>query len=240
MGSPENNATLCRQMVQKFGAVCIAPSYRLAPEHPFPTGINDAWDAVKWVAANATSLGASPETGFILGGVSAGGNIASVLAHRARDENLQPPLTGILLQAPSVLPPSVVPEKYKDRYLSRTQPECLDVPILGRELKKIYNDANNADDYSALYASFNWPTGHQGLPRHYFQVCGQDQLRDEALIYESVLREENGVETRIDVYPGQPHVFWSIFRGLKATRKFGEDFVKGIAWLLEREAHSEA
>src|SRR5436305_973828 len=92
---------------------------RLAPEHPFPTGINDSWDALKWAAANASSLKANPEIGFIVGGASAGGNIAAVLALRARDEELSPPLTGQYLCVPALLHPANVPEKLKHEYLSR-------------------------------------------------------------------------------------------------------------------------
>ena len=234
-GRPEDTAVSCRKIVQTFGAVCVAPSYRLAPENSFPVGVNDAWDALKWIAANATSLGASPEAGFLLGGVSSGGNFTSVLSHRARDEDLQPPLTGLILQAPSLLPPSTVPEKYRDRYLSRSQPECVDSFLPSAQLRKICYDSTMPDDHSPLYAPFNWPTGHNNLPPHYFQVCGTDVNRDEALIFESVLREENNVNTRIDVYPGQPHVFWSVFPQLEATKKFAVDFVNGVGWLLEKE-----
>ena len=83
MGTPETTASLCRILVQQFSAVCIAPSYRLAPEHPFPAGINDAWDSVRYIAANATSFSAFPKCGFLVGGVLAGGNFASVIAHLA-------------------------------------------------------------------------------------------------------------------------------------------------------------
>ncbi|KAL6720060.1 hypothetical protein ACLMJK_001981 [Lecanora helva] len=240
MGRPEDAAVLCRLLVQKFDAVCIAPTYRLAPEHQFPTGVNDGWDGFKWIASSADSLGADPMAGFLLGGVSAGGNLASVFSHRARDEAIQPPLTGVFLQTPGILPPTVVPEKYRDRYLSRTQPECLKDPILTPELKKLYYDAYAPDDYSALSVPFNWPTGHRDLPPHFLQVCGSDINRDENLIFESVLREENGVMTRMDIYPGQPHIFWQVFRELSATKKFWADTVSGIAWLLQKEKRVES
>ena len=232
-GRPEDTATLCRLLVQEFGTVCVAPSYRLAPEYKFPTSVHDGWDTIKWVVANASSLGACPAAGFLVGGVSAGGNLASVVAHRARDEKMQPPITGIFLQTPGLLPPTVVPKKYRDRYLSRTQPECLKDVILTPQLKKLYYDAYAPDDYSALSVPFNWPTGHGDLPPHFFQVCGGDINRDENLIYESVLREENGVMTRLNLYPGQPHVFWLVFRQLAATESFWEELVSGIGWLLK-------
>ena len=71
--------------------------YRLAPEAPFPAAPNDAWDALTWAAANAKEvLGADPSKGFIVCGTSAGGNLTDVVAHLARDEKLNPPLTGLI------------------------------------------------------------------------------------------------------------------------------------------------
>lgn len=94
---------------------------RLAPEHPFPTAVNDSWDALKWAAANASSLAANPKLGFIVGGASAGGNLTAVMTHLARDEGLSPPLTGQYLCCPALLHDGNVPEKFKPEYLSRTQ-----------------------------------------------------------------------------------------------------------------------
>ncbi|KAF7341788.1 Esterase/lipase/thioesterase [Mycena sanguinolenta] len=57
--------------------------YRLAPEHPFPVGLNDCYAAVKWTAENCNAIRGSLTKGFIVGGTSAGGNLASAVAHRA-------------------------------------------------------------------------------------------------------------------------------------------------------------
>ena len=81
-----------------------AYNFRLAPEYPFPTWINDAWDATKYFAENAASYHASPSKGFIVGGSSAGGNIAAVLAHLSRLEMLEPPITGQYLSVPTLFP----------------------------------------------------------------------------------------------------------------------------------------
>ena len=72
--------------------------------------------------------------------------------------------------------------------------------MLTRESEHYQPDIN-----SPLYAPFNHPDGHTGLPPIAFQVCGMDPLRDEALIYERVLREDFGVNTKLHVYPGLPH-----------------------------------
>jgi len=61
-----------------------------------------------------------------------------------------------------------------------------------------------------------------------------DSLRDEAFIYEQILREENGITTKVDVFPGLPHAFWSIYPEAQFSKDFQKDSVKGITWLLEQ------
>jgi acetyl esterase/lipase len=61
-----------------------------------------------------------------------------------------------------------------------------------------------------------------------------DPLRDEALIYEEILSEDNGVKTLVDLYPGLPHGFWSVWTEAGFTKTFRDDCVKGMKWLLEQ------
>ena len=71
------------------------------PEYPFPTQIWDAWSALKWVSVNADTLGID-RARLSVGGVSAGGHLAAVLAHLARDDEDMMPLKLQLLVVPSV------------------------------------------------------------------------------------------------------------------------------------------
>lgn len=66
-----------------------------------------------------------------------------------------------------------------------------------------------------------------------------DPLRDEGLLYERILREECGVKTKLDVYPGLPHGFWGFFPHLKSSRAFVKDTMRGVAWLLGKEVREE-
>lgn len=86
-----------------------------------------------------------------------------------------------------------------------------------------------------LFSPLLWESGHSGHPPSVFQICGQDPLRDEGLIYERVLREEEGVKTKVYVYPGQPHGFHSVAPTMKASQKFIQDSVDSIGWLLEQK-----
>jgi acetyl esterase/lipase len=73
------------------------------------------------VAENASKLEADLTKGFIVAGTSAGGNLASVVAHEAVDAKLSPPITGQFLSVPVLVHPSAVPEKYKPHYHSWEQ-----------------------------------------------------------------------------------------------------------------------
>ena len=155
------------------------------------------------------------------------------MTHLARDEKLSPPLTGQYLSIPLVLPHSVAPEKYKEFLLSEQQTRA--APILPKEAIDMFNGAYKADYHDPRYAVFNHPKGHADLPPAFFQVCGMDALRDEAILYDRVLREDYGIKTRFQIYPGLPHGFFGFFPMLKSSAKFREDMIDGIGWLLGKE-----
>jgi acetyl esterase/lipase len=234
IGAPEGEEQTARNLVQAFGAVAISASYRLAPEFKFPYAPKDAWAALKWAAANATSWGADPSVGFIVGGTSAGGNISAILAHVARDEKLSPPLTGQYLAIPAVLPRGKEPEKYKPYLHSYEQNK--NAPVLPLAAVDMFMRGYEPDeDDDVWYATFNHRKGHAGLAPAFFQIDGMDVLRDEAIVYERVLREENGIKTKKYIYPGLPHGHWGFFPFLASSKKFRKEQVEGFGWLLGRE-----
>jgi acetyl esterase len=87
IGGLETHDSLCRQLALKSGAAVVALDYRLAPEHRFPTAVDDAWAAMRWLAREAASLGLDGSR-LAVGGDSAGGTLAAVCAIHARDVGL--------------------------------------------------------------------------------------------------------------------------------------------------------
>ncbi|KAK3080590.1 hypothetical protein LTS18_014992 [Coniosporium uncinatum] len=227
-GTVEQCTGTARALVETYGAVVVNPSYRLAPEHPFPEGVNDGWDNLKHLATNAEKYGATPSAGFVVGGYSAGGAIAAVLAQRAKDEKLSPPLTGQLLSVPLIFH-DTVPEEYREFFFSREQNAY--APGFNKMAYEGVLAALKPDFSSPLWSPVNATSGQEGLPPAYLQVCGMDPLRDDALIYEKMLNAA-GVKTKLDLYPGVPHGFWMLHPMLASAKKAKKDDVNGIGWLL--------
>ncbi|EIW56062.1 uncharacterized protein TRAVEDRAFT_129910 [Trametes versicolor FP-101664 SS1] len=211
--------------------VIVSPDYRLAPEYPFPTGVDDAFAALKWAKQNAETFNADLRKGFLVGGPSAGGNLAAVLAHRAKDdpELAQYPLTGQIMQYPATVHPDAVPEEYKEKYTAYG--EMTDVNILPTRfmheffLELLQGPPTDPDVSPLLNASF------KGLPPALVQVCGMDPLRDDGLLYAERLTKA-GVPTRLHVYPDAPHGFHLIFQHTKIAQTFEEDLKAALRWML--------
>lgn len=164
------------------------------------------------------------------------GNITAVVSHLARDEKLSPAITGTLLMIPFYVWSGVVPDSWKAEYRSIEQNK--NAPILSKKAADMFID-NYEPDLSKrgdpLMSPALWPTGHADLPPAVFQICGQDPLRDEALIMERIMREQHGTKTKVFMYPGLPHGFWSVLPTMNASKKFVAESVEGVQWLLQQK-----
>lgn len=255
IGNAEMETPTCIHATRTYDCICVSLEYRLSPEVKFPVAYEDCWDALRWVSSyapahqtgrypntngptqlseHASEIGADLTKGFVFGGTSAGGHIAIPLTHRARDEGLQPPLTGVYLNVtPSLVPQSLTDdlvEKYKNLYQSRGV--LKDGITLSTVSMDFYDEAVEPNFSSPLWSPLLWPTGHGGLPPTFFQICGADMLRDDALIYERELRLDHGIKTRVTMYEGLPHIFWYNYPDHSASKKFVEDASIGLGWLL--------
>ena len=230
MGSLTDEDAHCRLFAAKLNATCVNIGYRLAPEHKTPTMVHDCWSVIQWAANNADAIGADPGKGFIIEGSSAGAQMADVIGHLARDQKLDPPLTGLLEICTSTCQYDVMPAEYKSEFLSWDQ----EMPggMTKDTLLKFYNLTGAAKDPAHHFNSpLLWPGGHAGIPPVFFQVHGRDFVRDTALIYERLLREQ-GIQTKLKVYPGVPHGFNTMFFATDIAQQHDRDTLDGMEWLL--------
>ncbi|KAH9915637.1 Alpha/Beta hydrolase protein [Amylocystis lapponica] len=213
--------------------VTVNVDYRLAPEHKFPTSTHDSYAAVKWVPY-LSLLNVDLSKGFIVGGNSAGANIATVIAHKAGNDDFfaTRKLTGQILGMPSVVNHLDIPEEYKSELLSAET--IKDTPVLPRSSLEVFAETVGARPNDPEFAPIYYPS-RRGVPPAYFQICGWDLLRDEGFLWEKLHREA-GIPTKIDVYPGMVHGFPTLLPNLKATTKYWNDLRGGVKWVLSVKA----
>ncbi|KUJ10556.1 alpha/beta-hydrolase [Mollisia scopiformis] len=232
MGKLEMEEMNCRTWAKKFGGVAVSITYRVCPENAWPTPIEDVYDVVNWIGTNSKDLGADPAKGFVLGGTSAGAVAAITVSHLRRDERLTPPLTGLHLGVPAPCIVSSLPAKYREKEKSWEQ--NMNAPIFNVEVSGFLSRHVDYKPFDPLRSPLLFPTGHKDLPPTYFIIAGADPWRDSGLIYEQVLREECGVKTKVDVYPGLPHGFWQIFSAAGFSKECRDKSDDGLEWLLRQ------
>ena len=197
-GDLDSHDPPCRFLAERSGVRVLSVEYRLAPEHPFPAGVDDAMTAYRWVTENAASLGADL-TRLGVGGDSAGGNLAAVTAIGAAREGL--PLAFQLLVYPGTDATTDRASKRlfgQDFYLTREfMDESLD--------RYLPDPALRADPrVSPLLADLP-----AGLAPAYVASAGFDPLRDEGEAYARTLAEA-GVEVELRRFTDQIHGFLNI------------------------------
>ncbi len=185
-----------RHLAARTGAVVIAVDYRKAPEHRLDAAFDDALAVVRWVHANAAGLGIDPDR-IAVGGDSAGGNIAAVVAQElAASSDRGPELALQLLVYPAV---SV---EYEPARTRDTADGTLNEPTM---LWFESHVAASVDPRSRRY----YPLAAEdvsGLPPAVIVTAGYDPLRDEAITYLDRLRAE-GVRAEHLHYPDEIHGF---------------------------------
>ncbi len=215
----ESHDAMCRRLVLESGCQVIAFDYRRAPEHPFPAPLEDSWDALQWVAE---TCGGQP---LILGGDSAGGNMAAVLALRARDRG-GPPLVLQVLVYP-------VTDHAMDTASYARHGSGPDTFLTTGEMTwfwelYIADPARRADpEASPLRAK-----DLSGLPPAIVLTAGYDPLRDEGIAYAERLRAA-GVPVTHHHYEDMIHAFFTLVnlleRGDEAVAQVGADIRAALA-----------
>jgi acetyl esterase len=189
-----------RALAQRSGVVVVSVEYRLAPEHPFPAGLDDCHAALEWVAANADPLGIDAAR-LAVGGDSAGGNLAAVTALAARDRG-GPPLRFQLLVYPVIDSLFTYPslrENGEGYLLTEDSIRWFADLYLGE-----HHEHGDPKDprVSPIYAD-----DLTGLPPALVISAEYDPLRDENEAYGLRLRQA-GVDVQISRYDGMIHGFF--------------------------------
>ncbi|WP_422747646.1 alpha/beta hydrolase [Mycobacterium sp. WMMD1722] len=220
VGDLDTHDATCREHAVGAGAVVVSVDYRLAPEHPYPAAVDDAWAATRWVHAHGDELGADPSR-LAVAGDSAGGNLAAVISQRARDTD-SGPIAFQLLWYPATMWDESLP----------SYSENATAPVLDRAAILAFSrwyapDADFSDPDPGLAPGR--AADLAGLPPAYVAVAGHDPLRDDGVRYAELLAaagvpvELHNAQTLVHGYLGYsgvvPAATEATERGLAALRE---------------------
>jgi acetyl esterase len=229
IGSIEQYDAAARKLAERTSCALVVPDYRLAPEHRYPTAVDDSYAALEWTASRLGDITGREDAPLIVAGDSAGGNLAAVIALRARDNHgpeialqiLVYPVTDADLDRPSYLEP--------DNQL-----------LLTRDSMKWFwdhyvpdPDRRSEPDVSPLRAA-----SLAGLPPAVVMTAEHDVLRDEGEAYADRLRD-SGVPVDFKRYDGQMHGFFTMLVLPGGERAF-QQFVTAARACVVHHAQARA
>lgn len=212
-GNLETHDTSLRQLANLAQTVIIAVDYRLAPEYPFPAGLNDCEFAVKWIIKNAFFLNLNPNK-ITIAGDSAGGALAATITRKFRKiviaQLLIYPVTDNSLQTSSWKEFQDGPlldlkggiqawDWYLPNSADQNNPDA--VPIFADDLKK--------------------------LPATFVAVAQYDPLKDEGILYAEKLKA-NSISVNLKLYKGMPHGFFQMGGFIDDTEILMKDMAEFI------------
>lgn len=202
IGNPAQDDALCRRFAAELGATVAAVKYRLAPQNPYPAGLEDCYSALAWLSA----LPAVDLTRVAIAGASAGGGLAAALALLARDRG-EIPLAAQILVYP-----------------------MLDDRTVGVEFDdpghRLWTQGSNRFGWSAYLGDADpnraVPARHEdlsGLPPAWIGVGTLDLFHDEDVTYVKRLRDA-GVPCELDIVDGAFHGFDQLAAKSSVSRAF--------------------
>ena len=197
LGDLDSHDAMHRHLAARAGCAVLGVGYRLAPEYPFPAGLDDVATAFAWARREASALGCDPYR-IALGGESAGGNLTAALTLRLRDEGKAQPLFQFLVHPAT------------DLTLSYPSINEVETPGLSRPFLDaccaLYSGAAGTSDplVSPLLAE-----RHDGVAPAIVLTASEDPLRDDGELYARALIAA-GVETLACRLQSLPHGFMAL------------------------------
>jgi acetyl esterase len=199
IGSLETHDSLCRQIALRSGAAVLALDYRLAPEHRFPTAVDDAWAALRWLAENGTALGLD-STRLAVGGDSAGGTLAAACAIHARD-------IGIPLRLQVLITPGTNAHADTPSHRAFAHGYLLEAEDIAWFFDQYIDHSQRSDwRFAPLEAE-----ALDGVAPACVVLAECDPLVDEGIAYADRLRTD-GVMVALELYRGVTHDFIKLGR----------------------------
>ena len=199
VGDLDSYDVLCRTLANRVRCAVLSVDYRLAPEHPFPAAVDDAYAATRWAHRCSEQLDIDPAR-IAVGGDSAGGNLATVVALLARDRGA-PPLVFQLLVYPAT---DMCSERPSQRQFGRGY-------LLELEAIRYFQHKylTHARDYRDWRASPLLRDQLAGSPPALIVTAGFDPLVDDCIAYADRLREA-GVDVEYRCFDGMIHGFLTL------------------------------
>jgi acetyl esterase/lipase len=218
-GNPEQDDFKVKNLTATGRCITVSVDYRLAPENPFPAGLEDCYLALKWIFSNADTLGID-RTHIAIGGGSAGGGLAASLALLARDRR-EVSISFQMLLCPMIDDRNILPasDSLPDTLVWTRESNRIGwQSYLGRSI-----GAEDLPPYAAAYRAIN----PRGLPPAYIAIGELDLFLNESTIYAQRLIQAE-VPTELHVYRGAFHGFEMTAPEANISRRFVDDYCQAL------------
>ncbi|KAL2858518.1 Alpha/Beta hydrolase protein [Aspergillus pseudoustus] len=222
MGTALDSRSLLTWYSSSAGLPLFSVEYRLAPEYPYPTPVEDCYASLKWLHQEAAHLNIDPSRIAVMGD-SAGGGLSAAVALLARDRaELPHPLAKQILIQPMLDDRNGSAEP--SSYLSEVATWTWDDNLAG--WTALLGSRTGSDDVPC-YASPARATDLRGLPSTYIDVGMLDIFVSQVVEFASRLRAA-GVEARCELYPQVPHAFHSILAETQVAHKARQNHIHAL------------
>ncbi len=213
-----------RNMAIYTNALVVAPMYRLAPEHPYPAGVNDTFLAYQWIFDNVESYGGDLNNLFIAGD-SAGGNLAEVTTLKAYDEGYPMPKGSILIYP--ALDMRDVPYLSREYFDGRLGGYFILDRAIAEYMRDVYIKPGEEFERYVSPLLTDLPENHPPVLMLSAEI---DPLRDDTL-YMDIKLKRAGIPVETHIIKGVPHGFMSmdqLFTEAKDGFKIIRDFTREL------------
>lgn len=203
IGDLETHDSLCRQFALRSGGAVVALDYRLAPEHRFPTAVDDSFAALRWLASEGGLLLGLDGARLAVGGDSAGGTLAAVCAIQARD-------AGVAVALQLLITPGTTAHADTPSHRRFAHGFLLEAEAIAWFFDQYIDPADRTD---WRFAPLNAPD-LEGVAPACVLLAECDPLVDEGVAYADALRAA-GVPVELELYRGLTHDFIKLGRAIK-------------------------